>query len=307
MNLLKCQGLPTVEIARTRSVRTLVDTTEVSLLAKMPGKVYGLTAAAKTIGISAAVFYSLKKNGDFHASRLPRGMTGFHEADIKAFVERLVSNASQQSLISDGTQRAIRLESIMQRNFCTVEVKADIIRGLLNGSLAASGCNDRTVSGILIPVSAIGSLARRTFGNDTRGLFTKAAPAAKDGERRMSAIDAAALLKCSQLAVLRLLGEGYLQGEKLGNMWLIEERVLHKFSKTYVQVVSVANELRTSPRGLTDFCVARGIPTVSPGRGGKSGTQSFIRVKDKPTLVAFNTYLKSRTLRQRSRRLALAA
>ncbi|WP_158945314.1 helix-turn-helix domain-containing protein [Granulicella sp. S190] len=305
--LIKRQRLPTVEIERARYKRTLVDLTKVTLLTRSPGKVCRRQVAAKAIGISSELLSSLKKSGDFQVSHLPKGMSGFHESDIKVFVEKLVAIASQQSMGRDEAQRLIRLEFILQRSFCTVEEKADIVRRLLHGSLEAWGCDDGTIGGILVPVSAIGSSGRRVLRDHTRALFTKTAPAAKDGGRRMSSAEAASYLNCSKITVYKLLEQRLIQAAKQGNMWLIEEEELRKFSTTYVQIASVAKELRTSPCALAQFCAAHGIPTIPPGQGTRSGNQLFICAKDESNLLAFNLHSKPKALYRRNRRSVLAA
>jgi excisionase family DNA binding protein len=286
---------------------TVVDPPKISLTAKSSGKTYQRRVAARTLGILPSILSSLKESEHFQASHCPDESSDFHDSDVMVFAERLVSIASLKGMGRDETQRSIRLECIMQSNFWTVEEKTDIVKRLLDGYLQARGCDDGTIGGILVPVSAIGGSEIRVLRGQTQILFPKALQAADDGGHRMKANEAASYLHCSRRSILRLLEDGHIQAIKRGNTWLIEEKVLRVFGATYIQLSLVADELRTNSRALARYCEAHGVPTLSPGRGGTSVSQSFIRVKDKPKPDAFNAYFDPRTLRLRIRQWALAA
>jgi hypothetical protein len=307
-NVIAAHGLPTREIIRGRSKRILVDLSGARLPERVPGKVFRQSVAAKTIGISSAVLSCLKASGHFQVAHLPKSIPGYHEADIEVFMKRLADITLQPERSSAATQSLIRFGRITQSSWCSVEKRADVMRQLLDGTLTGFGSIDGTVGGILIPKSVVNSRDGRIIVvQDGENLFRRAVSQTSRGERLMGTFESASYLNCHQAVVRRLLRGGRIRAVKKQNVWLVRESILSEFATTYVQLGSVAKELRTNTAALIRFCKMRRVPMMFTESGYEQGVCAFIRREDQPKLLAINSIMQARSLRLKMRRLALAA
>jgi TniQ len=152
--LLKNSSLASKRVKCGATDRIVVDTDELSIPRTCPGKICRLREAAKRLGLSVSVLRALKRSGIYEVNYLLPTRAGFHELDLGAFTKRLVDLAPDLKHISSGGKGTVTLQSVLCGRRDSLEVKLNVVRGLLCGSIAAFSNSDGTVGGLVIDSGA---------------------------------------------------------------------------------------------------------------------------------------------------------
>jgi hypothetical protein len=295
------EGVATVKVARGTGVRVLIDITNLQLNRRTAGAVHRLKVASRMIGIPGPVLRLLWKSGDYEVNHLPKGMPGFHELDVEAFVAKLRSCAPPK-INKSVQQRRIRFDQINKHPHCTVEIKATMVRRILNGELSVVGCEGDNVGGLLIPKELFLSYLRHDIERAVSQSLDGSTAAQSIGV--MTITESAQELRCSPKSIPILMDRGYLTGKWNAHVLWIGRKSAERFGEQYLSIVSIAKRLRTNPSALMQFCRAHKIRMVVCRLGGKDGSQGFVRTRDEHKLLNFRSFESKRAKARRLRRAA---
>jgi hypothetical protein len=235
--LLKDQKVPSRRVQCGKSERILVDFSRNVIPHTCPGKIYMGRDAAKRMGLSVGVLRALKESGIFGFNHLLPTKGGFHELDIEAFRKRLLALAPPQMPASSSANEYIAVKTVMGGHYDPPEVKVDVLRALLAGSLAIVGNADGTIAGLLIERAEYHrfvTVARSRVAGDT-----------------MPPDSVEKHLLCEASTVPGLLQMGLLEGHRAPTGLRITNGSVEAFKTKYVSLASIANSIgTTSSRAL---------------------------------------------------------
>jgi hypothetical protein len=270
--LLKDQKVPSRRVQCGKSERILVDFSRNVIPHTCPGKIYMGRDAAKRMGLSVGVLRALKESGIFGFNHLLPTKGGFHELDIEAFRKRLLALAPPQMPASSSANEYIAVKTVMGGHYDPPEVKVDVLRALLAGSLAIVGNADGTIAGLLIERAEYHrfvTVARSRVAGDT-----------------MPPDSVEKHLLCEASTVPGLLQMGLLEGHRAPTGLRITNGSVEAFKTKYVSLASIANSIgTTSSRALMRLCERNGIKLLLVPRTGRGVQQPFIQVLDRPKLM----------------------
>ena len=218
--VLVMKNIATTRICVGQKDRIVIDLRKLNEPPREPGKILSLPYAAATIGVSAKGLSKLRASGHFEVKYNVK-RNGYHERDIKQFIERLLAlnpSATNKSLPPD----CITLHQAMCRYHGTGEGGASIIRALLSGELRVLGNVDGTVRGLFVSRAEF-----LQFGRNDR--------ARRHGNVR-TASEAAKELCCNSGYIPGLVGLRLLDARKTPRGWQISEQSIVRFKKQYVSL-----------------------------------------------------------------------
>jgi hypothetical protein len=268
LRVLEMNSIPTITIRTGKIKHTLVDLQQ---LHEPPtiARIFELQPAAAAIGISAKALSRLRASGHFEVKYPVRG-DGFHEHDIKRFIERLLAlnpSATSQAIPSD----CITLYRAMHWYHGTREGSAGIIRALLSGELRVLGNVDGTVRGLFV--------SRVEFHQWGKNDRTR-----QNGNAR-TAHEVAKEIHCNPSCIPGLVGLKLLDGWNTPTGLRISEQSITRFKKKYVSLASLAREIGTLASFLMGHCTATHIPmVVVPSNLSR---HAFVRLKDRSAVLSF--------------------
>ena len=273
--VLAMKNIATTRIRAGQRDRVVIDLRKLNEPPTVPGKILSLPFAAATIGVSAKGLSKLRASGHFEVKYLIR-RTGYHERDIKQFIERLLAlnpSATNMTLPPD----CITLYRAMRRYHGTGEGGASIVRALLSGELRVLGNVDGTVQGLFVSRAEF-----QQFGRNDR--------ARRHGNVR-TASEVAKELCCNNGYVPGLVGLRLLDARKTPRGWQISEQSIVRFNKKYVSLESIAREIGNSARELKGHCAAKHFPMVLVKNAYHETRQAFVRIKDRGAVLSFRPVL----------------
>jgi len=181
-----------------------------------------------------------------------------------------------------GKGELIRFGHAIRNIYYTAEMKAEIVRRILEGEIPVFGEATTPIGQLkverrllvsLIPTeNARSTLARSTKNRATQGYFP------------MIATDAASVLGCDPEAIPRLVAEKHLKATRKGRVLWVDGSSVYRFRKTYVRISSVAKELDCSAVRLIDICLKSQIPVTVCDIPGKYKRNAFISCKHQAKL-----------------------
>jgi hypothetical protein len=177
--VLAMKSIRTIKIPMGKTNRLLIDLQHLHEPPTVRGKVFSRKTAAAAIGVTAEALSSLRASGDFEVKYLIR-RTGYHERDIKQFMERLLAlnpSTTNKTLPRD----CITLNRAVRRYH--PGGGENIIRALLSGRLRVSGNVDGSVRGLFVSRAEF-----QQFGKNER--------ARPNGNAR-TALEAAKEIRCA--------------------------------------------------------------------------------------------------------------
>ena len=269
--LLKEQKIPSRRVQCGKSERILVDLSRNAIPRTSPGKIYRERDAAKRMGLSVGVLRALKNGGIFEFNHLLPTRGGYHELDIEAFTNRLLAPAPPERQASGNAREYITAKAAMAGHHDSPEVKVDVVRALLTGSIKIAGNTDGTIAGLLVD--------RAEYHRLVTGARSRAA-----GDTMPSYIVEKHLL-CDASSVPSLLEMSLLEGHRTPTSLRITNGSVVAFQREYVSLASIANSVGSSSRGLMRICQGNGIRLLLVPRTGRGGQQPFVRVSDRPKLT----------------------
>jgi hypothetical protein len=266
--ILRASGIQVVETMRGSLKCALIDVRGHKVIRKAPGKIHRLEVAAKMIGIDAKLFRALSKSGQFRVGHLPPGMSGFHEADIQVFIDKIyqLGLSKQKPKIADKTLTC--LAQFLSRNI-PFEHKFNVAKQILQGQIPVLGRKNGRFDGVLIATSAI---PQWPWVATTVGFVGGV----------VSARAAASELNCGDISqMFTLLRRGYITGVKKGRAWSVSEASLLRFKGKYVLLAAAAKKLGIHWRTLYRLCKQVGVQTIVVSRGRRRGPKvSIISIDD---------------------------
>jgi transcriptional regulator with XRE-family HTH domain len=269
---LKDKKTPSRRVQCGKSERIVVDFSHNTVPRTAPGKTYWERDAAKRMGLSVGVLRALKNSGVFAFNHLLPTKGGYHELDMNAFTAKLLALAPPQGQSVGGTVEAIGLKAVLDGRHDSPTTKVEVIRALLDGSLAIVGNNDGTIPGLFID------------GAECRRLVLDARTRGAGG--MVLAEDVEKLIHCDAETIPGLVQMGLLKGKQTPTGLRITPDSVETFGEKYVSLAAIASSIgTTSSRGLMRCCSEAGIQLLLVPRGGRKGQQPFIRVQDRPSLM----------------------
>ncbi len=272
MRVLAMKNIATTRICVGQRDRVVIDLRNLKEPATVLGKILSLRSAAPTIGISPKGLSRLRASGHFEVKYLVLRRNGYHEADIKRFIERLLAlnpSATNKPLPPD----CIGLSHAMCHHRGAGEGGANIIRALLSGELRVLGNVDGTVQGLFVSRTEF-----QQFGRNDR--------ARRHGNVR-TASEVAKELCCNDGYVPGLVGLRLLDGRKTTRGWQVSEQSIIEFKKKYVSLELIAREIGNRARDLNGYCAAKHIPLVLVKNAYDARKQAFVRLKDRNAVLSF--------------------
>jgi len=270
--LLEDQKIPSRRVQCGKSERILVDFSRNAIPRTCPGKIYMERDAAKRMGLSVAVLRALKNSGIFKFNHLLPSKGGYHELDIDAFTKRLLALAPPEGPASNIAGEHISLNAIMAGHHDSPETKVDVVRALLDRSLAIVGDTNGTIAGLLMD--------RAEYGRFVTSARSRAA------EDTMPAYIVEKHLHCDASTVPGLLRLGLLEGHRSPTGLKITIGSVEAFKTKYLSLASIASSIgTTSTRGLMHLCERNRIKLLLVSRTGQRARQPFIRISDQLKLM----------------------
>jgi hypothetical protein len=264
--------------AQGKRERIWIDPSVVNLRKKEPGRVYRASEAAKMLAVPKSVLIELKKSGAFAVTHLLSEMRGYHELDIAAFRLKVEDRARPTGELG----QLIPFPKAVRNSHCTVEMKAEVVRRILEGEIPLFGRQGTPLQQLQVPRESIVSFVRM---ETARVVSNQAANSGEISSAHPLVIrDAARVLECSQKAIPLLVEQGHLEGTWKGNALWIDRRTLVHFHERYLRIASVAKSLSTSAEALVKTCRKGRIPLIACQLSGKDGIQSFILRKHQAKL-----------------------
>jgi hypothetical protein len=245
--------------------RIVVDTDELSIPRTWPGRIYRLREAAKRLGLSVSVLKALKRSGIYEVKhRLPT-RAGYHELDLIGFTQKLLALAPDQKTSYIKGEGTLTLQSVLCGRQDSVEIKLNVVRGLLSRSIAVYGSSHGTVGELLIYRAAYQQIvagARSAAAGDTK-----------------NANEVAKLLSCSRDAIVGLVEIGALQARLTPLGLRTSPESIAAFSHEYASLSSIAKAKQSSSGAMMRCCQNRAIWMLLVPMP-RQGPQPFIRRTD---------------------------
>jgi len=270
--LLKSQKASSRRVKCGKAERILVDASQSQIPRTSPGKIFRNRDAAKHMGLSASLLQFLKKAGVYEVNHLLPTRAGFHELDIEAFRQRLLTLAPRSESSSGVAQECVALRVVMQGHHDSLEIKMNVLRAVLSDKIAVVGNADGTPGGLLLE-----RVAYHRFVEDVRN---RAA-----GNASTPAAVARSLV-CDGTTVPGLVRLGLLEGSETPVGLRITDDSIEVFKRQYVSLASVAKSEGTTSRAMMRHCKENGINMLLVPTRRRGGPQPFIRLADKRYLFS---------------------
>jgi hypothetical protein len=269
---LKDQKTQSRRVQCGKSERIVVDFSHNTVPRTAPGKTYWERDAAKRMGLSVGVLRALKDSGVFVFNNLLPTKGGYHELDMNAFTAKLLALAPPKGQSVGVTSEAIGLKVVLDGRHDSPATKVEVLRALLEGSLAIVANTDGTIPGLLIDRAKCRQLV---LDARTRGAGGMILP--EDVEK---------LIHFDASTVPGLVQMGLLKGQQTPTGLRIALDSVEAFGREYVPLAAIASSIgTTSSRGLMRCCCEAGIQLLLVPKGGRKGPQPFIRVSDRARLM----------------------
>jgi hypothetical protein len=268
---LKDKKIPSRRVQCGKSERIVVDFSHNTVPRTAPGKTYWERDAAKRMGFSVGVLRALKDSGVFAFNHLLPTKGGYHELDMNAFTAKLLALAPPQGQSVGGTSEAIGLKAVLDGRHDTPTTKVEVLRALLEGSLAIVANTDGTIPGLLIDRAECRRLVLDARTRGAGGMIL-----AEDVEK---------LIHCDASTVPGLVQMGLIAGRKTPTGLRITRESVDAFKERYVSLASIANSVGTSSRRLMGRCNDNGIELLLAPAMGRRGPRPFIRIYDRAKLM----------------------
>jgi hypothetical protein len=223
-------------------------------------------------GIPGRVLNDLVRTGDFeiHHSVKPLN-TGYHEADIRAFLAKLLALVPKRRVGIRGQGITVQLGNLLSSKFGTARSKARIIRAVLAGEIQVLGSADGTVRGI--------QLSGRQCEKYTH--FWKPQKTVSK-----SRAETARLLECDVDVIHGLVKLGLLDGYYKGAALRITLAAIKKFRRRFTFLNPLARQRGLSCNALAPRCRAKGIQMLYVYLPGSGGKQPFVKNDDRKRILA---------------------
>lgn len=257
--LIREGRIPTTTVIAGKSIRFVVDTANLNVPPKTPGKSYGVRDAGAFLGLPVSVLYGLRRAGDFEIRHLARPEAAFHERDLLAFSAKMLA-------LVDGDyappQNAMTLEAVMRLKFRGDEGKTEFVQAALQREIEIVGCDGFKLNGLLFNRQAVDKF-----------LLNKRAKV--EGSTR-SLTEAATFLSCDSAVVPALIQNGLLDAIQFANYRRVTEESLQEFDSKLMALKKLADEMGVGVRKLLRLCREMKVPLQAFARGYGKPDQAFL-------------------------------
>lgn len=242
------------------------------------GKSLGERDAARFLGLPISVLRHLRQTRVLEAKQLAIPLAAYHEADLKAFSEKVMKHALAPTLKDvvpvtfQGERDIVRLRDLHKRaRFLSTKGAASPILALLDGRLLAVGSIGPTPGDLLVDM------------NDVRPLILESRRSAL--HHTISAAESAVLLHCDISVIYGLVGAGHLAS--ITKPWgrRITEESLTKFSDSFVSLAFLAKTHEVSSNALIRICDRNGTPLLRVPRRIIEHPQPFLAREHEPEIA----------------------
>lgn len=259
--LLRTGAIESKRVLCGNASRIIVDTDSGQNMRRAPGSLMRTRSVAASLGIPVAVLLRLRRSGIYVVRHLPPGYPGWHESDVRAFQNQIISFGTS-NVDADG--ESITFRYVMQSRHVSPAIKEELIRHMLTGDIEFSA-------------KAMGQLAEIQFNKTVYWQFIETGHRREVGET-LNSTEAASILRSDRGAIRGLIQAGELVEVRAnGGLRVTRDSVL-RFAKQYITLASHARASGTSSRALMDFCSKQGIPLLHASVNRHAGPQPFIRV-----------------------------
>jgi hypothetical protein len=253
---------------------------EIGLPPAGPGRSLGGRNASRYIGLPVSVLKNLRQSGVFEIRQLATPLSAYHEADLKAFSEKLIRCAlppDRKEVKTTGSagekwiSAATPLRDVTKHaRFLSVSGSASLIHALLDGRIKAVGMEGDSAGDMLLRLEDV----RPLISASRRDVF---------GATR-SAKEAALRLECDRSVVPNLVIAGLLK--PVSDWWgtRICEKSLVEFSAAYVSLASICKEHSVPSRSLMRMCDQTELPLLRVPRRNPGIPQPFLAREHEQTL-----------------------
>jgi hypothetical protein len=246
--------------------RILVDVSQTSIPRTSPGKILGKREAARRMGLSVSVLEALKKDGLYEVNHLLPTRDGFHELDVEAFRQKLMTQGPCQSSSTGVGNGCVTLRDMMRGHHDSTATKMDVLRALFSSEIAVVANTDGTPGGLVLDGPAYRRLVQevriRVAGNT------------------VTLADVATTLGCDSRTVPGLVGLALVQETATPSGLRVSAESVKLFQEKYVSLAFIAAREGTSSRALMQRCRDKGVGMLLVPTTRRGGSQPFIAAAD---------------------------
>jgi len=270
---IKQNAINEVNVVCGKRKRVFIDAHEITFERTEICRLCSAEEAAKVIGIPARVLRCLLQLGLFRPTIQWANARKFDLLSVLEFRRRFDPILEFRRKACSGM---IRFDRLMGSVGISLHVRAMVIDFILSRKLYATGSEDGSIGGILIPEELV--LEARAHeqsialgsNRESVGQFER------DSALPVTAHEAAEKAECSTEALYLLLSRGILQGRKYKRTLWITHGSLARFIAQYVSVLSLARRIGTSTPALMDYCCRKNIEILIVRCGVNKWRQGFV-------------------------------
>lgn len=275
-------SLDIVSVGAGTSRRYIVDTESIALPPRpQRNEILGERQAAAWIGIPVSVLDRLRELGHFPMRHHLSFRYGYHRADLMAFRERLLTRSPPIAYMALPGQVINLSQMLRTLRLHSVEHKAQLLIGYLNGDLSSLGRTGDTLDEIFFDRERVTTLAEASRAVIAKGALTQRQAAQEIG--------------CDVQVISGLLHEKYLKNVARGKSVRIDADSVEQFAHRYVPLARCAVDWATSSPRLKQICSQSRIKVLEIAHH-ENGKSPFIKRRDTQLLhEAFNDDNRARS------------
>ena len=268
---LKKGLVPCEKIMVGNQVRYIMDTEAIDLAKRAPGEIMNAREAAAMARVPVSVLKALRKSGHFIVEHIPKHKSGFHEADLLSFSQKILQKSAIITLDNMNSFPCNSLDYILQeKRFWSSNGKANFVAAYLDGIIQSVGRTGDSLEDIWFHKADVEASVSVNHTNVC--------------DKTISQQEAARTIGCDMEIIPALIENKYLIGQSGPNRNRVEHKSVKEFLSLYVTLSSLAQQLSTSSRRLMELCRRSGIDILCIPR--KQGIIApFIKYEDQKKLI----------------------
>jgi len=266
------KGLVPCEKVRVgNKVRYILDSEVIDLAKRAPGHIMNAREAASIARVPVSVLKALRKSGHFIVEHIPKHKSGFHEADLLNFSQKVLQKCAliTEERLKDSP--CISLDYILQqKQFWSNSGKANFFANYLDGIIQSIGRTGNSLEHIWFQKTDVDISVNLSHS--------------KRFDNTISQKEAATIIGCGIAIIPMLLENKFLDGEFRLNKNRVTRASVKQFSLEYIPLSFLAEQLNTSAKRFLVLCRKTGIDVlcISRTNGIVAG---FIKREDQEELI----------------------
>ncbi|MFM0721163.1 TniQ family protein [Paraburkholderia strydomiana] len=275
-------SLDIISVGAGTNRRYIVDTESITLPPRSQrNEILGERQAAAWIGMPVSVLERLRHLGQFPMRHHLSFRYGYHRSDLTAFRERLIERSRPIAHTALPDQVISLSQMLRTLRLHSVEHKAQLLIGYLNGELSSLGRTGDTLGEIFFDRERVTTLAEASRAVIAEGALTQR--------------QAARAIGCDVQVISGLLHEKYLKNVMRGKSGRIDADSVEQFAQSYVPLARCAADWATSSPHLKQICRHARIKVLEIAHY-ENGKSPFINRRDTQRLhEAFNDNSRARS------------